>query len=64
MPWPPVPPPALSVADNVKTVALIEAGYLSMTEARTSRPIWPGMLWQAGRIAVGAVRGRPDRVRQ
>ena len=28
-------PPALSVADNVKTVALIEAGYLSMAEGRT-----------------------------
>ena len=27
--------PALSVADNVKTVALIEAGYLSMAEGRT-----------------------------
>jgi len=30
-------PPALSVADNVKTVALIEAGYLSMAEQRTVR---------------------------
>jgi predicted dehydrogenase len=30
-------PPALSVADNVKTVALIEAGYKSMTEGRTVR---------------------------
>lgn len=30
-------PPALSVADNVKTVALIEAGYRSMAEARTVR---------------------------
>lgn len=28
-------PPALSVADNVKTVALIEAGYKSMAEGRT-----------------------------
>ena len=28
-------PPALSVADNVKTVALIEAGYLSIAEKRT-----------------------------
>ncbi len=28
-------PPALSVADNVQTVALIEAGYRSMTEGRT-----------------------------
>ena len=28
-------PPALSVADNVKTVALIEAGYRSIAEART-----------------------------
>lgn len=28
-------PPALSVADNVDTVALIEAGYLSMAEGRT-----------------------------
>jgi len=28
-------PPALSVADNVKTVALIEAGYLSIAEGRT-----------------------------
>jgi predicted dehydrogenase len=28
-------PPALSVADNVHTVALIEAGYLSMAEGRT-----------------------------
>jgi predicted dehydrogenase len=27
--------PALTVADNVKTVALIEAGYLSMTEGRS-----------------------------
>jgi predicted dehydrogenase len=30
-------PPALSVADNVKTVALIEAGYKSMAEGRTVR---------------------------
>jgi predicted dehydrogenase len=29
--------PALSVADNVKTVALIEAGYRSIAEARTVR---------------------------
>jgi len=28
-------PPALSVADNVKTVALIEAGYRSMADGRT-----------------------------
>jgi len=28
-------PPALSVADNVKTVALIEAGYRSIDEGRT-----------------------------
>ncbi len=28
-------PPALTVADNVRTVALIEAGYLSMAEGRT-----------------------------
>jgi predicted dehydrogenase len=28
-------PPALSVADNVHTVALIEAGYRSMAEGRT-----------------------------
>lgn len=28
-------PPALSVADNVKTVALIEAGYKSIAEGRT-----------------------------
>ena len=28
-------PPALSVADNVQTVALIEAGYRSMAEGRT-----------------------------
>lgn len=28
-------PPALSVADNVRTVALIEAGYRSMAEGRT-----------------------------
>jgi predicted dehydrogenase len=28
-------PPALSVADNVKTVALIEAGYRSIAEGRT-----------------------------
>lgn len=28
-------PPALTVADNVKTVALIEAGYRSIAEART-----------------------------
>ncbi|MBW8909942.1 MAG: Gfo/Idh/MocA family oxidoreductase [Mesorhizobium sp.] len=30
-------PPALSVADNVKTMALVEAGYRSMAEARTIR---------------------------
>lgn len=30
-------PPALSVADNVKTVALVEAGYRSIAEARTVR---------------------------
>lgn len=30
-------PPALSVADNVKTVALIEAGYKSIAEGRTVR---------------------------
>lgn len=29
--------PALSVADNVKTVALVEAGYRSIAEARTVR---------------------------
>jgi predicted dehydrogenase len=28
-------PPALTIADNVRTVALIEAGYLSMAEGRT-----------------------------
>jgi predicted dehydrogenase len=28
-------PPALSVADNVKTMALVEAGYRSMAEGRT-----------------------------
>ncbi|WP_426033600.1 hypothetical protein [Cypionkella sp. TWP1-2-1b2] len=28
-------PPALSVPDNVKTVALIEAGYRSIAEARS-----------------------------
>ena len=28
-------PPALSVADNVQTVALIEAGYKSIAEGRT-----------------------------
>jgi predicted dehydrogenase len=28
-------PPALSIADNVKTVALVEAGYKSMAEKRT-----------------------------
>jgi len=28
-------PPALSVADNVRTMALVEAGYRSMAEART-----------------------------
>ena len=27
--------PALSVADNVKTVALVEAGYRSLAERRT-----------------------------
>ena len=27
-------PPALSVADNVKTVALVEAGYRSLAEGR------------------------------
>ncbi|UCI09765.1 Gfo/Idh/MocA family protein [Mesorhizobium sp. B1-1-8] len=30
-------PPALSVADNVKTMALVEAGYRSMAQARTIR---------------------------
>jgi predicted dehydrogenase len=30
-------PPALSVADNVKTMALVEAGYRSIAEARTVR---------------------------
>ena len=30
-------PPALSVADNVRTVALVEAGYKSIDEARTVR---------------------------
>lgn len=30
-------PPALSVADNVKTVALVEAGYRSIAEGRTVR---------------------------
>ncbi|TPI85216.1 Gfo/Idh/MocA family oxidoreductase [Mesorhizobium sp. B2-8-9] len=30
-------PPALSVADNVKTMALVEAGYRSMAEGRTIR---------------------------
>ncbi|WP_353642198.1 Gfo/Idh/MocA family oxidoreductase [Mesorhizobium sp. WSM2239] len=30
-------PPALSVADNVKTMALVEAGYRSIDEARTVR---------------------------
>jgi predicted dehydrogenase len=30
-------PPVLSVADNVKTVALIEAGYRSIDEGRTVR---------------------------
>lgn len=30
-------PPALSVADNVKTVALVEAGYRSIEEGRTVR---------------------------
>jgi predicted dehydrogenase len=29
--------PALSVADNVRTVALIEAGYRSIEEQRTVR---------------------------
>jgi predicted dehydrogenase len=28
-------PPALSVADNVKTMALVEAGYRSMAAGRT-----------------------------
>ncbi|WP_031251102.1 hypothetical protein [Mesorhizobium sp. LSHC412B00] len=28
-------PPALSVADNVKTMALVEAGYRSMAQGRT-----------------------------
>ncbi len=32
-------PPALSVADNVRTVALIEAGYRSIAEGRTVRLI-------------------------
>jgi predicted dehydrogenase len=30
-------PPALSVADNVRTVALVEAGYRSIAERRTVR---------------------------
>jgi predicted dehydrogenase len=30
-------PPALAVADNVKTMALVEAGYRSIAEARTVR---------------------------
>ncbi|MBZ9797807.1 Gfo/Idh/MocA family protein [Mesorhizobium sp. ES1-4] len=30
-------PPALSIADNVKTMALVEAGYRSMAEGRTVR---------------------------
>ncbi len=30
-------PPALSVADNVKTMALVEAGYRSMAQGRTVR---------------------------
>ena len=30
-------PPALSVADNVRTMALVEAGYRSIDEARTVR---------------------------
>lgn len=30
-------PPALSVADNVRTMALVEAGYRSMAECRTVR---------------------------
>ena len=30
-------PPALSVADNVKTMALVEAGYRSIHERRTVR---------------------------
>ncbi|MFN0190969.1 MAG: Gfo/Idh/MocA family protein, partial [Aestuariivirga sp.] len=30
-------PPALSIADNVKTMALVEAGYKSMAEGRTVR---------------------------
>ena len=30
----PAPSPALTVADNVRTVALIEAGYRSMAEGR------------------------------
>jgi len=30
-------PPALSVADNVRTMALVEAGYRSMAEGRTVR---------------------------
>jgi predicted dehydrogenase len=28
-------PPALSVADNVKTMALVEAGYRSIDQGRT-----------------------------
>jgi predicted dehydrogenase len=28
-------PPALSVADNVKTMALVEAGYRSIAQGRT-----------------------------
>jgi predicted dehydrogenase len=30
-------PPALSVADNVKTMALVEAGYRSIADRRTVR---------------------------
>jgi predicted dehydrogenase len=30
-------PPALSVADNIRTVALVEAAYLSASEGRTVR---------------------------
>ena len=30
-------PPALSAEDNVKTMALVEAGYISMRERRSVR---------------------------
>ncbi len=50
-PWRAAAPPALSVADNVKTMALVEAGYRSIDEGRTvklSRNLDPTRPTQGG----------------